>query len=62
MKGVPIKGISRDSVERCARMYRSSADAARAMGISVDSFGKLCREYGIKPPHVRRANVHRGEK
>jgi hypothetical protein len=48
------KGITRDQVERVARMYRTNEDASRALGIQMRSFGRLCRRYGIETPWVRK--------
>jgi len=43
-----------DQVERVARMYRSNADASRALGITTQAFGRLCRQHDIETPHARR--------
>ena len=48
------KGITREQVERVARMYRTNEDASRALGIAMRSFGRLCRKYGIETPYVRK--------
>lgn len=48
------KGITRDQVERVARVYRYNQDAARALDIDLRSFGRLCRTFGIETPYVRR--------
>ena len=45
---------SRESVERVARMYKSNQDASRALGITMRSFARLCREYGVETPYVRK--------
>ena len=42
-----------DQVERAARLYRSNKDASRALGITVQAFGRLCREHGIETPYKR---------
>tara|TARA_Y100000310_G_scaffold301847_1_gene338668 strand:- start:195 stop:380 length:186 start_codon:yes stop_codon:yes gene_type:complete len=47
--------VNRDTVEHAARMYHSSKDAAVALGIAAGSFGRLCRQYGIETPGVRKA-------
>ncbi len=44
----------REQVTRAARMYRDTGDAAAAMGITVKSFLKLCKRFGIEPPGKRR--------
>lgn len=48
------KGITREQVERAARMYRSNQDAGRALEIDPRSFARLCRRYGIETPYVRK--------
>jgi len=41
-------------LERAARIYRTNHDAARALGVSLSSFGRACRHHGIETPHLRR--------
>ena len=53
------KGITRDQIERVARIYKSNQDAGRALGINMRSFSRLCRRYGIETPYVRRRRRHR---
>lgn len=48
------KGITRNEVDRVARVYRYNQDAARALDIDLRSFGRLCRKFGIQTPYVRR--------
>ena len=48
------KKISREEVERCARMYRTNKDAAEALGIKSESFSALCRKYRLETPYKRR--------
>ena len=48
-----------DQVERVARIYRSNADASRALGITTQAFGRLCRQHGIETPHSRRQHRDR---
>ncbi len=48
------KGISRERVERVARLYKQNGDASLALGITMRSFGRLCRKYGIETPYARR--------
>lgn len=45
---------SRESVERVARMYKSNQDASRALGITMRSFARLCCEYEIETPYMRK--------
>jgi len=46
------KGITREQIERVARIYASNEDASRALGIAMRSFGRLCRQYGIDPQPI----------
>ena len=46
--------IDRERVERVARIYATSQDAGRALGIAAASFCRLCRKYGIETPCTRR--------
>ncbi|MFH1567857.1 MAG: hypothetical protein ABIL09_07630 [Gemmatimonadota bacterium] len=50
MKKTPL-----DQIQRVARIYKSNADASRALGITTQAFGRLCRQHGIETPHARRA-------
>ena len=45
--------IERERVERVARIYASNQEASQALGIVMQSFGRLCREYGIETPYAR---------
>ena len=49
------KPIEKERIERCARIYNSNAEAARALGIAPASFGRLCRQHGIESPYARKA-------
>ena len=44
----------RDQVERAARLYKSNKDASRALGITMQAFARICRQYGIETPYVRK--------
>ena len=44
----------RDQVERVARMYKSNKDASRALGITMQAFARICRQYEIETPYVRK--------
>jgi len=46
--------IERQRVERVARIYNNNTDASRALGITRGSFSRLCREYGIETPYMRK--------
>ena len=37
-----------DRIERAARIYSSSKDAATALGIAQGSFIRLCRSFGVR--------------
>ncbi|MEW6752769.1 MAG: hypothetical protein AB1505_17590 [Candidatus Latescibacterota bacterium] len=50
-------GISRDQIERVARIYKSNQDASRALGITIRSFSRLCHKYQVESPHSRRSRV-----
>ncbi len=43
-----------ERIEKAARIYRTTGDAAAALGIAPSSFGRLCRRYGIPTPRQRR--------
>lgn len=51
--------IERERIERAARIYRSAADAARALGIQRSSFSRLCKHYGIQTPNQKRAEARK---
>ena len=53
-----MERISRERVERVARIYASNKDASQALGITLGSFGRLCRKFGIATPYVRRRRLH----
>ena len=44
------RGISKEAVERVARIYHTNTDAAKALGIASTSFSRLGKKYGIPPP------------
>ncbi len=49
-----MQKIARERIERVARLYTTSKDASRALGIAPGSFSRLCRLYNIETPHIRR--------
>lgn len=53
------KQITRERLERVARMYKSNEDASQALGIKMRSFGRLCRNHGIETPYVRKCRLRR---
>jgi len=57
-----MAGIDRYCVERVARMYASNEEAARALGIVMRSFSRLCRRHGIETPYARRLRLRREPK
>ncbi|MBM3457509.1 MAG: hypothetical protein FJX77_03095 [Armatimonadetes bacterium] len=54
-----METISRERIEKCARLYPSSKAAAQALGIAPQSFGRLCRRYGVETPRTRRGKKRR---
>lgn len=54
--------IDRGCVERVARIYASNEEAARALGIVMRSFSRLCRRYEVETPYVRRQRLRREAK
>jgi len=49
-----LTDYSRARIEKAARVYRTTQDAARALGIHADSFNRLCAQYGIETPNQRK--------
>ena len=49
-----MERIGQERVERAARIYASNKDASQALGITLGSFGMLCRKFGIEAPYARR--------
>ena len=48
--------ISKEALERVARIYKSNKDASRAIGLHPRSFARLCREHSIVTPYMRLHN------
>ena len=46
--------ISRERIERAARIYLTNDAASQALGVHVATFGRLCKRYGIESPCERR--------
>lgn len=46
--------ISRERIERAARIYLTNDAASQALGVHVATFGRLCKRYGIESPRERR--------
>jgi hypothetical protein len=49
-----VARTDRQRVERAARMYHTTKDASRALGIAPGSFCRLCKHYDIESPGARR--------
>ena len=49
-----MEAITRDRIERVARIYASNQDASQALGIAMRSFSRLCRRYEVETPYARR--------
>lgn len=45
---------SREQIERAARLYHTTRDAGKALGMAPGSFSRICRRYGIETPNERR--------
>ena len=48
-----MEAISKDRIERVARIYASNSDASRALGIAMRSFSRICKRFDIETPHAR---------
>ena len=48
------RGFDKATIERVARMYKSNQEACAALGITLRSFGRLCRKYGVETPWVQK--------
>ena len=55
-----MEKISKDQIERAARVYTSNKEASQALGIAMQSFGRICRRYGVETPYARRRRRLRG--
>jgi hypothetical protein len=49
-----VEKVSKEQIERVVRVYGSNKDASQALGIAMQSFGRICRRYGIETPYARR--------
>jgi hypothetical protein len=56
-----MRPVSREQLERVARMYKSNEDASRALGISLGGFSRACRRHGIMTPFTRRYGQRGGQ-
>ncbi len=51
------RGVEKETVERVARVYKSNQDASSALGITMRSFGRLCRKYDVETPYAKRCRA-----
>ena len=51
--------VSKERIVRAARIYNSNQDAGIALGITAESFYRLCKRYEVETPiKRRRKSVH----
>ena len=48
--------VNKYQLERVCRMYKTNADAARALGIASGSITRLCKQYGLETPTAKNKN------
>lgn len=46
--------ITHDRLERVSRIYNTAADAALALGISPQTYSRLCKKHAIETPAQRK--------
>ena len=46
--------VSKEILERVARLYKQNAGASAALGINQRTFSRLCHKHGIETPYARR--------
>ena len=51
------RGFTREQIERVARVYKQNQDVSQALGITMRSFGRLCRKYGVETPYSRKCRL-----
>ena len=56
---MPPNTISYEAVERAARLYHRNIDAARALGITAQSFTQACQRNGLETPTQRQRRQRR---
>ena len=56
------RGITQEQIERVARIYKQNLDASQELGITMRSFGRLCRKYAVETPYARKRRMMRGAK
>ncbi len=50
-------GVTLEQLERAGRLYRQNSDAAKALGIAMRSFGRLCRQHSVETPYARKCRA-----
>ena len=59
-RSYPVKNkLTREKIERAARMYSGTTEAAAAVGCSAAGFERACRKHGIEAPGERISNDDR---
>ncbi len=51
------RGFTKDTIARVARVYKSNQDASSALGITLRSFGRLCRKFDVETPYAKRRRM-----
>jgi hypothetical protein len=54
-----MRAISRERIERVARMYPDNKSASQALGITAGGFSRRCRRFGIATPSARKLNAQK---
>ena len=49
-----VTSVSKETLERAARLYKQNSAASAALGITQRTFSRLCRQHGIETPYARR--------
>jgi hypothetical protein len=52
-QGQTVREITRDRLINACRVYRSTRDAAQAIGIGASSFLRACKRHGVEMPWKR---------
>ena len=53
--------VTKDELQRVARIYKSNKEASIALGIHAGTFARLCRKHGILTPYVRQRQARNGK-
>ena len=51
--------VTKEQVERTARLCSSNQFADESLGVCPGAFGRLCKKYGIESPTQREKKRHR---